>query len=80
MRQTLENACKQVKVLVLLLIGWKVARDFLANYKAKQCKLKHDCEITFDTQLKTALDVKHRMHDPLRKPESGLPDLGISSK
>ena len=41
-RQARENACEQVTIGFGFTSDWfeKMARDFLANHKAKQCKTK----------------------------------------
>ena len=52
-RQTRENACRQV--LVLLLIGRESGARFFSQSQTVAMQNQSNCEITFDTQLKTAL-------------------------
>ena len=49
------RASKSRLVLVLLLIGWENGARFLSQSQSEAIKNQSNCEITFDTQMKTAL-------------------------
>ena len=51
------RASKTRLVLVLFLISWKIGASF-ANQSQSEVKQNHsDCQIVFDSQLKTALTI-----------------------
>ena len=54
-RQARENACDQVAVLVLHLIGWVGGASFFKPITGRSKVNQSNSAITFDTQLKTAL-------------------------